>query len=62
MSFRPSPDSLHPEFELPARIRTNNFPNLLEHFNVFGSQTIQLTTAEENCKPMANASPFKGLQ
>jgi hypothetical protein len=31
-------------------------------FNVFISQTIQLTTAEENCSPIANTSPFKGLQ
>jgi len=29
---------------------------------LLNSQSIQLTTAEENCKPMANASPFKGLQ
>jgi len=29
---------------------------------LLNSQTIQLSTAEENCKPMANASPFKGLQ
>jgi hypothetical protein len=31
-------------------------------FASFSSHTIQLTTAEENCSPIANTSPFKGLQ